>query len=69
MLFGIFVPLGMIILFTKKQLLIASEILPLYNMVLACWGVSNLMLNISQGERFVALHSFIAIGMFFSRIC
>ena len=61
-----FVPLGMLILFLqRKQLLIASEILPLYNMALACWGVSNLMLNISQGERFLALFSFVAIGLFF----
>ena len=61
-----FVPLGMLILFLqRKQLLIASEILPFYNMALACWGVSNLMLNISQGERFLALFSFVAIGLFF----
>jgi hypothetical protein len=61
-----FVPLGMIILFLqRKQLLIASEILPLYNMALACWGVSNLMLKISQGERFLFLFSFVAIGLFF----
>lgn len=61
-----FVPLGMLILFLqRKQLLIASEILPLYNMALACWGVSNLMLNISQGERFLFLFSFVAIGLFF----
>lgn len=61
-----FVPLGMLILFLqRKQLLIASEILPLYNMALACWGVSNLMLNISQGERFLSLFSFVAIGLFF----
>lgn len=62
-----FVPLGMIILFLqRKQLLIASQTLPLYNMTLACWGVANLMLNISQGERFVFLYSFIAIGLFFT---
>ena len=61
-----FVPLGMLILFLqRKQLLIASEILPFYNMALACWGVSNLMLNISQGERFLFLFSFVAIGLFF----
>lgn len=62
-----FVPLGMIILFLhKKQLLIASDSLLLYNMVLSCWGISNLMLNISQGVRFVFLFSFVAIGLFFT---
>lgn len=65
-IFYIFVPLGMLILFLNRELLlIASQTLPLYNIVLACWGVSNLMLNISQGERFVFLYSFIAIGLFF----
>ncbi len=60
------IPLGMIILFLHRtHLLIASEILPLYNMALACWGVSNLMLKISQGERFLFLFSFVAIGLFF----
>lgn len=62
-----FVPLGMVILFLqRKQLLVANDTLSLYNMVLACWGVANLMLNISQGERFVFLFSFIAIGLFFT---
>lgn len=61
-----FVPLGMVILFLlRKQLLITNNILTLYNIVLTCWGISNLMLNISQGERFVFLFSFIAIGLFF----
>jgi hypothetical protein len=62
----IFVPIGMVILFLqRKQLLMASETLLLYNIVLSCWGVSNLMLNISQGERFLMIFSFIAAGLFF----
>lgn len=65
-IFYIFVPIGMIILFFKrKQLLQANETLIFYNIVLSCWGISNLMLNISQGERFLLIFSFIAVGLFF----
>lgn len=63
----LFVPIGLILLFLyKKQLLVANNLLPFFNMVLSCWGISNLMLNISQGERFVLLFSFIAIGLFYN---
>jgi hypothetical protein len=62
-----FVPIGMILLFLyKKQLLETNNLLLFFNMVLSCWGISNLMLNISQGERFVLLFSFIAIGLFYN---
>lgn len=62
----VLVPLGLLILFfRRKQLLRSTELLLFYNIVLSCWGISNLMLNISQGERFVILFSFIAVGLFF----
>lgn len=63
----VLVPLGLLILFfRRKQLLRSTELLLFYNIVLSCWGISNLMLNISQGERFVILFSFIAVGLFFN---
>lgn len=61
-----FVPLGVIILFFKrKEILIKYDLMMLYNIVLLCWGISNLMLNISQGVRFLNIFCFLAIGLFF----
>ena len=61
-----FVPFGLVLLLIhKKYLLIDTDIKRLFNTSLLFWGVSNLMLNISQGERFLVLFSFIAIALFF----
>jgi hypothetical protein len=63
---NILVPIGVAILFLKrKKLLINKNIKLLFHIVLLFWSVSNLMINISQGERFVILSSFISIGLFF----
>lgn len=60
------VPLGMVILYiNRKRLLINQSLLQLFNIVLLFWGVSNIMLNISQGVRFKMIFSLIAIGLFF----
>ncbi|WP_338647718.1 hypothetical protein V5J73_03725 [Flavobacterium sp. KS-LB2] len=60
------VPLGMVILYiNRKRLLINQGLLQLFNLVLLFWGISNIMLNISQGVRFKMIFSLIAIGLFF----
>ena len=60
------IPLGVIIIYIlRKKILIEYHIILLYNMVLSFWGIANLMLNISQGERFLYLFSFMAIGLFY----
>jgi hypothetical protein len=60
------VPLGVGLIFLKrKYLLFEKKMFRLLHAVLLFWGISNLMLNISQGERFLVLFSFIAIGLFF----
>lgn len=62
-----FVPLGMVLIYLKRNLLIINhKKYRLFHIVLLFWGVSNLMLNISQGERFLILFCFIAIGFFFT---
>lgn len=60
------VPLGVLIIYFKRnELLITKNLILLFHIVLLFWGISNLMLNISQGARFVALFSFLSIGLFF----
>jgi hypothetical protein len=61
-----FVPIGMFLLFfNRKLLLFDNNSKLLFHITLLFWGVSNLMLNISQGERFVVLFGFIATALFF----
>lgn len=61
-----FVPVGvMIIYFRRKILLVEDSQRRLLNVVLLFWGLSNLMLNVSQGLRFLVLFCFLAIGLFF----
>lgn len=63
----IFVPLGLVLVYLKSSLLLTNQkIFRLFHIVLLFWGVSNLMINISQGDRFVELFSFMAIGLFFA---
>lgn len=59
------VPIGVFIIFVNRKKLILENTMILFQMVLLFWSVSNLMVNISQGERFVVLFSFISIGLFF----
>jgi len=61
----IFFPLiiGLVYL-RKNKLLRADEYsLTLFNTSVALWSVSNLMLNISQGERFLFIANFIAYAL------
>jgi len=61
-----FVPLGITLLFLKRKYLLVDEsAIRLFHIVLLFWGISNLMLNISQGERFLILFSFVATALFF----
>lgn len=61
-----FIPIGMIVIYIQRNLLLTGfNTIRLYNIVLTFWGIANLMLNISQGERFVNLFTFIALGLFF----
>lgn len=61
-----FVPTGLaIIYFKRKSLLIEEAQKRFLNIVLLFWGISNLMLNISQGLRFLVLFCFLAIGLFY----
>lgn len=61
------IPIGIAILyFMKRKLLSDYKIKLLFHIVLLFWSVANLMMNISQGERFVVLFSFISIGLFFT---
>jgi predicted membrane protein len=56
-----------VLIYLKRNLLLINQkIYRLFHIVLLFWGVSNLMLNISQGERFLVLFSFMAIGLFFT---
>lgn len=60
------VPLGLVLLyFNRKRILYNHDLLRLFNLVLICWGVCNLMLNISQGQRFLNIYCFLAIGLFY----
>jgi len=62
-----FVPLGMIVLFFNRKRLFQNENLRyFFHIVLLFYGISNIMMNISQGARFLVLFSFIAIGLFFT---
>jgi hypothetical protein len=61
------VPIGVTILFfMKKRLLRDQNIRLLFHTVLLFWSVANLMINISQGARFVLLFSFISVALFFT---
>lgn len=60
------VPIGVAILyFKRKKIFVNEHSRLLFHIVLLFWGISNLMINISQGERFVVLFSFISIGLFY----
>jgi hypothetical protein len=59
-------PLGLFLLFlNRRALLYKYDLVRLFNLVLLCLGVSNLMLNISQGDRFLNIYCFLAIGLFY----
>lgn len=61
-----FIPLGMIVLFfNRKRLFLNEKLRDFFHIVLLFYGISNVMMNISQGERFLVLFSFIASGLFF----
>ena len=61
----IFVPLGIILIYLRKKVLLNITSERLLHIALLFWGVANVMLNISQGSRFVVLFSFISIALFF----
>ena len=62
-----FVPLGLAFVFLKrKYLLIDHDLRMLFHIVLLFFGISNLMINISQGLRFLLVYCFVAIGLFFA---
>ena len=61
-----FVPLGLIILYFKRNTLLnQNDLIKLLQITLLFWGISNIMLNIAEGERFLNLYCFVAIGLFF----
>ncbi|MDT0294066.1 hypothetical protein ACFQ3R_06210 [Mesonia ostreae] len=63
----VLVPLGLVLLyFKRKTILYKYDLIRLFNLVLLTWGISNLMLNISQGERFLNIYCFLAIGLFYN---
>lgn len=62
----VFVPSGLALLFVeRKKLVVTANQKTLFNLSLLFLGVANLMLNISQGERFLVLFCFMAIALFF----
>lgn len=62
-----FVPIALLLLFIKREILLGEEKLKkFFNIVLLFSGISNLMMNISQGVRFYVLFSFISIGFIFT---
>lgn len=62
-----FIPLGVALLYLKRKfLLVDQDLKTLFHIVLIFLGISNLMLNISQGERFLVLYAFLAIGLFYT---
>lgn len=64
---NIFIPLGVTILYlSRRKFLVNKNVQVLFHIVLLFWSVANLMLNISQGARFVVLFSFISLGLFFN---
>lgn len=61
-----FVPAGIVLsYFDRKKILYEDDVIMLFHIVILFWSVSNLMMNISQGERFVVLHSFVSVGLFY----
>lgn len=59
-------PLGVIIVFLgRRRLIVNQHVKMLFHITLLFWGISNLMLNISQGERFTFLFAFIATSLFY----
>jgi hypothetical protein len=57
-------PFSLILVYIKRKLFFRDKIvLYLFNASLAVWSVSNLMLNISQGERFLKISTFITFAL------
>jgi hypothetical protein len=62
----IFVPVGMVIIFLKRDVLLKNiKLLPLFHLTLIFYGISNVMINMSQGIRFLLSTSFVASALFF----
>lgn len=60
----ILLPLSIILIWFKRKNLLKDKVaLLLFNAALATWIISNLMLNISQGERFLVVHTFLILGL------
>jgi hypothetical protein len=59
------IPLLLFVLYmNRKKFTTDKIILDLFNISIACLAVTNLMLNISQGERFYYFNGFMALAAF-----
>jgi hypothetical protein len=60
----VFLPIGIILVWLKRKTFFQDKVaLYLFNSVIATWSVTNIMMNISQGERFFQIHTFLIFGM------
>jgi hypothetical protein len=60
----VFLPLSLLLIWLNRKTLLNDKVsLLLLNAALATWTISNLMLNISQGERFLVIHTFLIFGL------
>lgn len=64
-IFNYLVNIGLVVLFFYRKVLLRDiVILKLYNLILILWAASNIMLNISNGNRFQIFHLTISVFFF-----
>lgn len=60
----VILPFAMVLIWLKRKTFFQNEtVLILFNAILATWTVSNLMMNISLGDRFLQVHTFLCFGL------
>lgn len=60
----IILPFAMVLVWFKRKTFFQNQtVLLLFNGVLATWTISNLMMNVSQGERYLQIHNFLIFGI------
>lgn len=58
------IPLLLLFLYINKKKITNASLLDLFNISIACMAITNLMLNISQGERFFFISGFMVLGAY-----
>ena len=61
----LFIAIGIILIFYyRKEILKDDFVIQLYTLILILWSVSNLMLEVSNGDRFKILYLFLGLSLF-----